>query len=204
MANHLFVVSAPSGAGKTTLIEALVRADPALRFSISHTTRPKRPAERHGVHYYFTDRREFDALREAGEFLESACVFGHAYGTSRQAVADALAKRQDVILEIDWQGAAQVRERWPNSVSIFVLPPSREALLGRLRNRGQDAPDVIAARTAQAKADISHHHEFDHLVANVDFDDAVAALRRIIDGTRGGAPPPRADHAGLLKQLLSP
>lgn len=204
MANHLFVVSAPSGAGKTTLIDALVRADPGLRVSISHTTRPRRPAERHGVHYHFTSRRDFAALREAGEFLESACVFGHAYGTSRQAVADALAERQDVVLEIDWQGAAQVRQRWPNAVSIFVLPPSRQALLARLRRRGQDAPAVIAARTAQARADISHHHEFDHVLVNARFDDALAALRGIIDGTRNGAPPPRTEHAGLLKQLLSP
>ena len=204
MANHLFVVSAPSGAGKTTLIDALVRADPALCVSISHTTRPKRPAERDGVHYYFCDRGEFAALREAGEFLESACVFGHAYGTSRQAVAAALDERQDVVLEIDWQGAAQVRQHWPTAISIFVLPPSREALLGRLRSRAQDAPAVIAARTAQAKADISHHREFDHLVVNADFDDALSALRRIVEGVRHGTPPPREDHASLLKQLLSP
>lgn len=204
MANHLFVISAPSGAGKTTLVEALVRGDPRLRVSVSHTTRPRRRNEEDGVHYFFTAAEAFAKLREGGEFLEWACVFGHSYGTSRQAVTDALAGGQDVLLEIDWQGAAQVRQHWRNAVSIFVLPPSRETLLGRLTKRAQDAPEVIAARTAQAVAEIAHCHEFDHVVVNDDFDTALAALRGIIKGVREGTRPVREDHAALLRQLLSP
>lgn len=204
MANHLFVVSAPSGAGKTTLLEALVGQDPALRVSISHTTRPRRAAEVDGVHYHFTDSAGFAAMRDRCEFLEWAQVFGHAYGTSRQTVSDAFAAGRDVVLEIDWQGAKQVRQRWPDPTSIFVLPPSRQALLGRLRKRGQDAPAVIAARMAQAVAEISHHDEFDHIVVNDDFDSALGNLRGIVRAVREGVAPPCEDHSALLRQLLSP
>lgn len=204
MSNHLFVVSAPSGAGKTTLLDALVRQDPALRVSISHTTRPRRAAEQDGVHYHFVDAAGFAAMRSAGEFLEWARVFGHAYGTSRRTVADAFAAGRDVVLEIDWQGAKQVRQRWRNPVSIFVLPPSRQALLGRLQRRGQDAPGVIATRMAQAVAEISHHDEFDHIVVNDDFERALGDLRGIVRATRDGVALGRGDHGVLLRQLLSP
>ena len=204
MANHLFVVSAPSGAGKTTLLDALVRQDPALRVSISHTTRPRRAAEQNGVHYHFVDSASFAAMRDAGEFLEWARVFGHAYGTSRRMVADAFAAGRDVVLEIDWQGAKQVRQRWRNPVSIFVLPPSRQALLGRLQRRGQDAPGVIATRMAQAVAEISHHDEFEHIVVNDDFERALGDLRGIVRATRDGVALGRGDHGALLRQLLSP
>lgn len=201
---HLFVVSAPSGAGKTSLIEALAAEDPALRVSVSHTTRPKRQAEQDGIHYHFVNAREFNAMRAAGDFLEWANVFDHAYGTSRRAVVEAVQANRDVVLEIDWQGAAQVRRHWADAVTVFVLPPSREALVARLNGRGQDAADSIAKRTAQAVADISHWQEFDHVVVNDDFDAALESLRQIVDATRRGERRPRQADAALLAALLSP
>ncbi len=203
MRGHLFVVSAPSGAGKTSLIKALAEADPALSVSISHTTRPKRAAEAQGVHYHFVDAQTFEAMRRQGAFLEWADVFGHRYGTARQGVAEAIDAGRDVVLEIDWQGARQVRERLPEAIAIFVLPPSREALRERLTGRGQDRPETIARRTAQAVADMSHHAEFDHIVVNDDFDAALAALGGIVAATRAGSAPPTPDHGPLLAELLS-
>ena len=200
---HLFVISAPSGAGKTSLISALAGSDCSLTVSISHTTRARRAAEQDGVHYHFVDPETFAAMRARDEFLECADVFGHAYGTSRCAVFDAVEAGRDVILEIDWQGAAQVRARWPSAVAIFLLPPSRDALVARLQDRGQDGPEVIAARTAQAVADMSHHGEFDHVVVNDDFDAAVATLREIVEATRAGRPLAHADHGALIAELLS-
>ncbi len=200
---RLFVISAPSGAGKTSLIEALVHHDCSLTVSISHTTRPKRNTEVDGVHYHFVAPRTFAAMRDAGEFLEWAAVFDHAYGTSRRAVLEAVAAGRDVILEIDWQGATLVRQCWPDPVTIFVLPPSRQALVERLTGRGQDRPEVIAKRTAQAVADMFHHDEFDHLVVNDEFDAAVAALRRIVQATREGGTLPPENHSALLGELLS-
>ena len=202
MRRHLFVLSAPSGTGKTSLIRALVDGDESLSVAISHTTRPRRAAEVDGVHYHFVTASDFAALRADGGFLEFATVFGHSYGTSHQALENAL-QTGDVILEIDWQGAAQVRKRWRDAVSIFVLPPSRQALAARLAQRGQDRPEVIAKRTAQAVADMSHHDEFDHLLVNDDFDATVATLKRIVAATRAGRIEPREDHAALLAELLS-
>lgn len=200
---NLFVISAPSGAGKTSLISALIESDSSLRVSVSYTTRRRRAAERDGVHYHFVGASEFEAMRAAGEFLEWATVFGHSYGTSEQTVREALRAGSDVILEIDWQGARQVRERWPRSVAIFVLPPCRAALAERLRGRGQDAAEVIAKRTAQAVEDIAHCREFDHLVVNDDFQQALRALRRIVAASRAGETLARADHSALLAELLS-
>jgi len=199
---HLFVVSAPSGAGKTSLIRSLVDTDRSLTISVSHTTRPKRPDETDGDHYYFVADGEFRALKDAGEFLESAVVFGNAYGTSRRAVLKTLDAGGDVILEIDWQGAAQVRESWPEAVSIFVLPPSRQALIERLTGRGQDSPEVIDKRLRQAVDDMTHHRDFDHTIVNDDFDTAVADLRRIVKATRARSPLPPTDHSDLLDELL--
>lgn len=201
-AGNLFVISAPSGAGKTSLIKALVESDPSLHVSVSHTTRPRRRAEQDGVHYHFVRAATFDAMCHAGDFLEWAVVFGYRYGTSHKKVGQALYAGRDVILEIDWQGARQVRRRWPPTVAIFVLPPCLEALTRRLRGRGQDAAQVIGHRTAQAVEDISHYHEFDHLVVNDDFDTALAALRRIVAAVRAGEQPPSADHSDLLDRLL--
>jgi len=201
---HLFVVSAPSGAGKTTLIKKLMEQEPSLVVSVSHTTRPKRASETDGVHYHFVDARTFASLRESGEFLEWALVFDHDYGTSRSCVARELAAGRDVILEIDWQGAAQIRERHPDAVSVFVLPPSLSALIERLNSRGQDRPDVIAKRLQQAVADMSHHDEFDHLVVNDDFEEAVSRLRHIVRATRDGESIEHRDHSTLLGELLDP
>ena len=203
MPGNLFVISAPSGAGKTSLVRSLTEGDDALVVSVSHTTRPRRDAERRGEDYHFVDRERFAAMRAAGEFLEWARVYGHCYGTSRRGVQDEIAAGRDVILEIDWQGAAQVRRGWPAAVSIFVLPPSREALRQRLTRRAQDRPDVIAERTAAAVADLSHHEEFDHLVVNDEFDAALAALRRIVAAARRGERPPRENHVALLDELLT-
>lgn len=199
---HLFVVAAPSGAGKTTLIEKLMEAEPSLVVSVSHTTRPKRASEIDGEHYHFVDEATFASLRDAGEFLEWASVFDHAYGTSRTTVVTELEAGRDVILEIDWQGAAQIRERHPDAVSIFVLPPSTSALIDRLNARGQDEPEVIARRLQQAVADMSHHSEFDYVVVNDDFEDAVSMLRRIVQATRSGERIEQPNHAALLGELL--
>ena len=203
MSGRLFVVSAPSGAGKTSLVQSLVEGDDSLVLSVSHTTRPKRTAETDGVHYHFVDARSFAAMREAGEFLECANVYGHSYGTSRRMVLAAVDAGRDVVLEIDWQGAAQVRECWPNPIAIFVLPPSRRVLLQRLTDRAQDRPEVIAKRTAVAIADLSHYCEFDHLVVNDDFDTALGDLQRIVKATRRGESAPSEDHSALLQELLS-
>ena len=200
---HLFVVSAPSGAGKTTLIKKLMERVPSLVVSVSHTTRPKRTSETDGEHYHFVDAATFASLREAGEFLEWALVFDHAYGTSRASVARELAAGRDVILEIDWQGAAQIRERHPDAISIFVLPPSLAALIERLNARGQDRPEVIAKRLRQAVDDMSHHGEFDHVVVNDDFEDAVSTLGHIVRATRNGEPVTPQDHSALLAELLA-
>ena len=199
---HLFVVSAPSGAGKTTLIKKLLERDPSLVVSVSHTTRPKRASEIDGVHYHFVDAATFASLREAGEFLEWALVFDHAYGTSRGTVAKELGAGRDVILEIDWQGAAQIRERHADAISVFVLPPSLTALVERLNTRGQDQPGVIAKRVRQAVADMSHHGDFDHIVVNDDFEDAVSRLKHIVEATRDGKSIKHQDHATLLAKLL--
>lgn len=163
---RLVVLSAPSGAGKTTLVKALVAAHPDLRFSISYTTRPARPGEEDGRDYFFVDEPRFLAMIGAGEFLEHALVFGNRYGTSRSQVDGLLARGHDVLLEIDWQGAQQVRALFPEAVSIFILPPSFEALAQRLTGRGSDAPEVIERRLAAAREEIGHLREFDFVIIN--------------------------------------
>lgn len=194
----LFILSAPSGAGKTSLARALVESEPNLAFSVSHTTRPPRPGEVHGVHYYFVDAGEFERMARAGEFLEHAVVFGNRYGTARAGIERLLAEGKDILLDIDWQGARAVKAKMPEAVSIFILPPSRQALEERLRNRGQDTPEVIARRLAQAVQDMRHYGEFDHVVVNDDFQAALADLRAIIRGQ--GRPRPFAlDVEALLR-----
>jgi len=193
---RLFVIAAPSGAGKTSLVRALMEREPGLRFSISYTTRPQRPTEQHGCDYFFVDRTEFERMVANDEFLEHARVFDNYYGTSRRQVEEALAAGQDLILEIDWQGAAQIRAALPECISIFILPPSRPELERRLRGRGTDAEEVIQRRLRDAASDMTHWREFDHVVVNDDFATALGQLQDIVAG-RGQAT--RRERAGLAK-----
>jgi guanylate kinase len=180
----LFVVSAPSGAGKTSLLRELVGADPQLRVSISHTTRPMRPGETDGVEYHFVDIEAFQALAAEGGFLEQAQVFDNFYGTAEAAVREILAAGADLVLEIDWQGARQVRQRFPDCVSIFIAPPSLEALQSRLTGRGQDEPQVISRRMRDAQNELSHYPEYDYLVINDVFEVALGELGAIVAAER--------------------
>ncbi|MBT8100657.1 MAG: guanylate kinase [Gammaproteobacteria bacterium] len=181
-AARLFVIAAPSGAGKTTLVRALTTKHPELRFSISYTTRDKRRNEADGVDYLFVDKATFEALRDDGELLENAVVFDNLYGTSRAQVEEHLAGGHNVILEIDWQGARQVREAMPECVTIFILPPSVEELERRLRDRRTDKPEVIERRLRDARSDMAHWDEFDHVIINDDLDVAVADLESVLAG----------------------
>ncbi|RZO78255.1 MAG: guanylate kinase [OM182 bacterium] len=176
----LIIVSAPSGAGKTSLVAALVTDDDSLRVSVSHTTRPKRPKEEDGVNYHFTDEQTFLNMLQDGDFLESAEVYGHHYGTSQKWVNEQLEKGQDVVLEIDWQGAAQVRNLYPESCYIFILPPSLETLTERLRHRAQDDEAIIAKRMEEARTVLQHVCEADYMVVNDEFDTALADIRAIL------------------------
>ncbi len=180
----LYVVSAPSGAGKTSLVKALLASMDGIVVSVSHTTRPKRPGEVDGKDYHFTDEAHFRAMIEAGEFLEYAQVFDNFYGTSRGAVLSCLERGEDVILEIDWQGARQVREQFPDCRSIFILPPSKAALRERLTGRGQDSEAVIARRLRDAEADMTHYDEFDFVVVNDVFERALKDLEAIVTAQR--------------------
>ena len=183
MSSNLYVFAAPSGAGKTTLVHAVVTKRPELRFSISYTTRKPRKNEAHGVDYLFVDEDEFVRLRDAGEMLEYAEVFDHYYATSRSQVEKHLAAGHDVICEIDWQGARQVREAMPECITIFILPPSVEELSRRLRNRRTDAPEVIERRLRDAVSDMSHWDEFDYVIINDELNRAVADLEAVLDGS---------------------
>ena len=180
----LFVVSAPSGAGKTSLLRALIPTDPRLQLSVSHTTRGARPGEQDGTHYHFVDRARFEAMVAAGEFVEHARVFDNLYGTAERSVRDVLGANFDVVLEIDWQGARQVRSRFAEAVSVFIVPPSVEALRQRLSGRGQDSAEIIDRRMRDARSELSHFGEYDYLVVNDDFDEALADLRAIVGAER--------------------
>ena len=169
----LFVVAAPSGAGKSTLVNALLEREPSISLSISHTTRPPRPGEQYGRHYYFVERAEFEREVAEGVFLEHAEVHGNFYGTSRTTVAELLEQGRDVLLEIDWQGARQIRKSKPDCVSVFILPPSRAELERRLRGRGSDSAEVIARRLHNSREEIAHAHEFDYVIVNDRFEDEI-------------------------------
>ena len=188
----LLVVSAASGTGKTSLIQAALQADPKLKVSVSYTTRPKRLSEEEGVDYYFATREQFLKLQQQGEFIESAEVFGHFYGTSRQQVQKHIAVGADILLEIDWQGACQVRQSLPEAITIFVLPPSMQQLKTRLEARGQDSLETIKVRLSGAAEEISHYDEFDYLLINEDFDRTKVELLAII----------QAEHARTQKRKL--
>ncbi len=200
---NLFIVAAPSGAGKSTLVNALLAREPDISLSISHTTRAPRPGDIDGVQYHFVDRARFDAMVARGEFLEYAEVFGNAYGTSRGAVEPILQSGRDVLLEIDWQGAEQVRRAMPECVSIFILPPSRAELERRLRARGTDDAATIEKRLVASREEIAHAGEFDCIVVNDRFEDAVGALQAIVHAAREGRTLPRDRHEDLVGQLLA-
>ena len=198
----LYVISAPSGAGKTSLVQALQSSEPGLHISISHTTRPRRANETDGVNYHFVSEEHFVEMIDADAFLEHARVFDRRYGTSRDTVMTRLSAGEDVILEIDWQGASQVRDRHPGCIGIFILPPSRESLAERLRGRAQDSDEVIARRMRDAVAEMSHYREFDYLVINDDFETAVGDLRSIVRGRRLLRERQNARYSELIAGLL--
>ncbi|ERS88295.1 guanylate kinase [Halomonas sp. PBN3] len=199
----LFIVSAPSGAGKTSLVRELIESLDGIQVSVSHTTRARREGEVDGVNYHFVDVPGFEAMIERGEFFEYARVFDNYYGTSRPAVQAALAAGQDVILEIDWQGARQVRAQMPEAVSVFILPPSREELERRLAGRGTDEHAVIERRMRDAVSEMSHHDEYDYLVINDDFTTALDELRALVVSRRLTRERAGATHAPLLQALLA-
>jgi guanylate kinase len=201
---RLFVVAAPSGAGKTSLVKALLERKPELRLSISHTTRKIRPTEQEGREYYFVTVPQFKALAEQGEFLEFAQVFDNYYGTGRAPVEAQLEAGRNVILEIDWQGARQVRKSMPGASTIFILPPSRRALEERLRGRGTDSEEVIQRRLRDAVGDMSHWDEFDYVVVNDDFGRAADDLVSVVSGSGEGLRASRAELVPLLKDLTRP
>jgi guanylate kinase len=199
----LFVVAAPSGAGKSTLVNALLEREPGISLSISHTTRPPRPGETYGRHYYFVERAEFERQIADGVFLEHAEVHGNLYGTSHTTVQELLAQGRDVLLEIDWQGAQQIRASKPDCVSVFILPPSRAELERRLRGRGSDAPEVIDRRLRNSRGEIAHAHEFDFILVNDVFETALAGLQAIVRAVRLRGVLQWQRHEALIAELLA-
>ncbi len=199
----LYVISAASGAGKTSLVNAIVRLLPALEVSVSHTTRAKRVGEEEGVNYHFVNQKSFNAMVSNDDFFEHARVFGNMYGTSRQHIQQQLLRGRDVILEIDWQGAQQIRQRMPDCKTIHVLPPSIEALRARLKSRGQDNDTVIEQRMREAVKEMSHYAEYDYLVINDEFDVARDNLAAIIVGNGMRLEVQQKKHADLLTELLT-
>ena len=198
MAGNLFVVVAPSGAGKTSLVAELLAREPNIRLSISYTTRAPRKGEQHGREYHFIARAEFERMISAGEFLEYANVYGNYYGTSKRWIETELAGDHDVMLEIDWQGAQQVRALFPHMVGVFILPPSIEELRKRLESRGKDSPEAIERRMASAREEVSHVLEFEYIIVNERFEEAVSDLLAVVRGARVS----RAQQAIRLSRLL--
>jgi len=198
----LYVISAPSGAGKTSLVKALLEQTEDIGVSVSHTTRVKREGEQDGVDYHFVAKESFISMVEQGAFLEHAQVFDNYYGTAIANIEAKLKQGEDVILEIDWQGAAQVRKQLPYSVNIFILPPSQQALEERLRGRGQDSDEIIARRMRDAKSETSHYSEYDYLVVNDEFDKALVELKSIVLARRSRYEAQSQRLSLLLKELL--
>jgi len=183
-AGNLYIISAPSGAGKTSLVKDLLQQEDDIILSVSHTTRAQRPGEEDGVHYHFVDESVFEEIIARDGFIEHAHVFGNHYGTSENHLQEDLDRGQDVILEIDWQGGKQVKEKFPDCIGIFILPPSRDELLKRLQNRGQDSDEIIQGRMDQAISEVSHYAQFDYLVVNDSFEHALAELKAIVHSNR--------------------
>lgn len=200
----LYIISAPSGAGKSSLIKALLaeKRDNSAQVSISHTTRSPRPGETDGEHYHFVDKAEFEKLIEENTFFEWAEVFGNYYGTSRVTIEESLSKGIDIMLDIDWQGARQVRKVMPNAKGIFILPPSREELEARLNKRGQDSAEVIVKRMEKARSEISHYNEYDYLIVNDDFDTAAREFSAIVSALRNKQDKQAIKHRKTIKELL--
>lgn len=199
---NLFILSAPSGAGKSSLISALLEKHSDMKVSVSHTTRSPRPGEENGVHYYFVSVDEFKALIEKNDFFEWAQVFDNYYGTSKQAIESQLEAGIDVFLDIDWQGAQQIRKLVDDVETIFILPPSKEELESRLNNRGQDSAEVIAGRMAKAQSETSHYNEYDYVVVNDDFDTALTEIETIVMAKRLSLKSQTVRHQALLENLL--
>ena len=204
MSGNLFVVSAPSGAGKTSLVHALLNINPKIDLSVSYTTRAPRPGERDGKDYHFVSREAFSRMAERGEFLESAEVYGNLYGTSQTWISQENAKGRDILLEIDWQGAAQVRRLFPECISIFILPPSMEALEQRLKGRGKDNDEVIARRMAAVREDVAHIAEFDYVIINDNLNEALRELNAVVLSARLRGAMQLARHQALINQLQNP
>src|SRR3970282_2162293 len=203
MRGTLYIVAAPSGGGKSSIVNAVLARDPNICLSISFTSRAPRPGERHAEHYHFVSAAEFEAMAAAGDFFEYARVHGDWKGTARQSVEPQLASGKDVLLEIDGQGARQVRAQIPNAVSVFILPPSRQALEQRMQMRGQDSAEVIAQRLAAAREEMSHYGEFDYLIVNEDFAVAVDEMCSIFTASRPPLEPQVARHSRLIPPLLA-
>ncbi|QPB84576.1 guanylate kinase [Pseudoalteromonas rubra] len=199
---NLFILSAPSGAGKSSLIKALLERQDKVRVSVSHTTRAPRPGENNGEHYHFVSVDEFKTLINQNDFFEWAQVFDNYYGTSKQAIENQLAQGIDVFMDIDWQGARQVRELLPEVKTIFILPPSKQALEERLNNRGQDSREIIASRMEQAKSECSHYNEFDYLLVNDDFETALNELEHIVVAARLELKKQQVSQQALIAELL--
>ncbi len=203
MIGTLYIIAAPSGAGKTSLVKALLESVEGIEVSVSYTTRPCRPGERDGVNYHFVDLQTFQRMIASGEFLEHAEVFGNHYGTARANILERLQQGVDLILEIDWQGARQVRQALPEAVGIFIIPPSREILEQRLRSRGQDSQETIDRRMRDAVSEMSHYNEFDYLVVNDEFELALTELRAIIWARRLRVEVQRVKLSELLTRLVA-
>ena len=201
MSGSLFVICAPSGAGKTSLVRALLEREPGVRLSVSHTTRGIRPGEQDGKHYHFITRPKFEEMIGRGEFLESAEVHGNLYGTSQGWIRQQRATGADIVLEIDWQGAQQVRRLIPDAIGVFILPPSLEALNQRLTDRRQDSPEVIQARLRAARGEIAHVDEFDYVIINLDFSEAVADLVAVVRSARLRLDRQAERHRDLINSL---
>ncbi|MFP3516216.1 guanylate kinase [Pseudomonas sp. SIMBA_077] len=198
----LYIISAPSGAGKSSLVKALIDIEPQICVSVSHTTRAMRPGEENGVHYHFVEREEFVKMIEHGDFLERAEVFGNLYGTSQSYLQQTLDEGHDLILEIDWQGAEQVRKLMPQARSIFILPPSQQALRDRLDNRGQDSAEIIDGRMREAVSEMSHYVDYDYLIINDDFALALDDLKAIFHASRLQQKRQQQRYGKLLAELL--